>query len=107
MKRKEKSGMLITGEVEPWDGSFSYYIISLMLVCAIAGVLIPRNLWMVFIGVFMGQMIYMLIFIPSGPLLPFGMILLAGYSIISFGAALFAARIKDGTHNPRLYPATR
>jgi hypothetical protein len=88
---------LITGNVEPWDGGFPYYIMALILVGAIIGGLIPRNLWMVFIGVYLGQMIYMLIFIPSGPLLPLGMILLAGYSMISFVAALFAARIRRST----------
>ena len=61
------------------------------------GGLIPKHLWTVFLGVVVGQILYMLIFIPSGPLLLIGIVFLMGYGLISLIAAIFAARLRRGT----------
>ena len=88
---------LVTGEIEPWDADSQYYIVSLLVSGAIVGGLIPKNLWTVFLGVVIGQLIYILIFLPSGPLLSLGIIILGGYALFSLIAAIFAARLRRGT----------
>ena len=87
----------VTGEIEPWDADSPYYIISLILAGAIVGWLIPKHLWTVFLGVIVGQIIYMLIFIPSGPLLLIGIVFLVGYGLFSLIAAMFVAKLKRDT----------
>ena len=87
----------VTGEIEPWDADSPYYIVSLILAGTIVGGLIPKHLWTVFLGVVVGQIIYMLIFIPSGPLLLIGIVFLVGYGLLSLIAAIFAARFRRGT----------
>lgn len=87
----------VTGEIEPWDADSPYYVVSLILAGSIVGGLIPKHLWTVFLGVVAGQIIYMFVFIPSGPLLLIGIVFLVGYGLISLIAAIFAARFRRGT----------
>jgi hypothetical protein len=84
----------VTGEVEPWDADVKYYILSLFGVGIITGAVIPKNVWLVYLGVVFGQLLYMIIFIGSGPLLPLGVIVLCGYALISFAGAAFVARFR-------------
>jgi hypothetical protein len=80
--------------VEFWDADLKYYILSLLGVAVIVGGLFPKNVWFVHLGVVFGQLLYMIIFIGSGPLLPLGVIVLCGYGFISFASAAFVARLR-------------
>lgn len=79
----------ITKAVEPWDADSPYYIVSLFVTGAAVGFLFPRHIVATFLGIAAGQLVYLLAFVPSGPLLPLGSLFLLGYSLLSvFGAAL-------------------
>ena len=85
---------LITGELEPWDSESPYYFTALLISGIIVGALIPRHVWAVFIGIVIGQLIYMLIFLPLGPLMGIGVVVMALYGLLSLTGAIFAARIR-------------
>lgn len=87
---------VITGQVEPWDAESPYYFVSLLVAGAIVGAVIPRHVWVVFLGVVAGQVIYMLIFLPAGPLVPLGMVFLAGYGFLSLLGAALGAGLRRG-----------
>ena len=87
---------VITGEIEPWDAESPYYFVSLLVAGLIVGALIPRHVWAVLLGIVVGQLIYMLIFLPLGPLTPLGIIFMAVYGLLSLIGAAFAARLRRG-----------
>lgn len=81
----------IVGNAEPWDAESFYYVLALLAVGLLLGVVRPRRFWMHYVGVFFGQLIYMLLFLPLGPLIAIGLVFLAGYSLLSLvGAAVGA-----------------
>lgn len=85
---------IITETVEPWDADAPYYLVSLFFVGGVLGLLCPRHIWLAFLGIVVGQLVYMLIVLPSGPLLPLGVLFVLGYGLISlFGLAL-ASRVR-------------
>jgi hypothetical protein len=83
-----------TGYPEPWDADSPYYFVSLFVMGALLGWLYPRNVWTVFLGIVFGQLIYMLVFLPSGPLLPLGIIFLFTFSVLSLAGAAITSRIR-------------
>ena len=85
---------IVTGSAEPWDADSPYYFISLFAGGALLGWLYPRNIWTVFLGIMFGQLVYFLVFLPSGPLLPLGIIFLFGFGVLSLAGAALASRIK-------------
>lgn len=87
---------VVTGAVEPWDADSPYYFISLFAAGAFLGGLFPRHVWVVFPGIVAGQLIYMLAFLPRGPLLPLGILFLVGYGVLSLVGAALVARIRRG-----------
>ena len=90
---------LVTGSVEPWDAESTYYIISLCLVGAVVGFLYPQQFWVAFPGVVAGQLIYLHVFLPSGPLLLLGVLFLLGYGVLPLIAALLAGMIRQRYRN--------
>ena len=85
---------LITGELEPWDSESLYYFTALLIAGIIVGALIPRHVWAVLIGIVIGQLIYMLIFLPLGPLVGVGIVIMPLYGLLSLIGAIFSARIR-------------
>lgn len=85
---------LVTGSPEPWDAESPYYIVSLCLAGAAFGVLYPQHAGLVFPGMVAGQLVYLLVFLPSGPLLPLGVLFLLGYGMLPFLAAVLASRVR-------------
>lgn len=85
---------IVTGTVEPWDADSPYYFISLFFVGALLGWLYPQNIWTVFLGIVFGQLVYLLVFLPSGPLLLLGIIFLFSFGVLSLAGAALASRIK-------------
>jgi hypothetical protein len=54
-----------TGQVEPWDSLSSYYAIALLMAGAFAALPGPRYWWLVPIGVFTGEHLYMWTLLPE------------------------------------------
>lgn len=73
---------LVTGELEPWDSSSFYLPIAVALTSLLLGFLFPRSFAVSAFGVTIGQMLYMAVFLPTGPLVVFGLLMLAGYGLL-------------------------
>ena len=85
---------VVTGSAEPWDAESPYYFVSLFVAGAIVGLLCPRHIWSAFLGIVVGQLVYLLVFLPSGPLLPLGVLFLLGYGLLSLLGAVLASRLR-------------
>ena len=90
---------LITGKLEPWDAESPYYFVSLLVSGVIVGALIPKHVWAVLLGIVIGQSIYMMLFLPLGPLIGIGIVMMPLYGLLSLIGAVFAARIRRGYIN--------
>jgi hypothetical protein len=88
------ASLVVTGSAEPWDAESQYYFVSLFVAGAIVGFLCPRNLWSAFLGVVAGQLVYLLVFLPSSPLLPLGIVFLLGYGLLSLLGAVLASKLR-------------
>jgi hypothetical protein len=86
---------VVAGFAEPWDADSLYYFVSLFVAGAIVGLLCPRHIWSAFSGIVVGQLIYLLLFLPSGPLLPLGLVFLLGYGLLSLLGAVLASRFRN------------
>ena len=73
----------ITGEVEPWDAFPLFYLVSLSIVGFIAAIPKSASLTSIYVGVIVGQFLYMLVFLPVGPLILIGVFSLALYSLLT------------------------
>jgi len=62
----------LSGELEPWDSESFYYIGSLFIGGIILGLYNTEELWGYGFGIFLGQLIYSLLFLPLGPLILIG-----------------------------------
>jgi hypothetical protein len=90
----------ITKAAEPWDADSSYYVVSLFVAGVVLGLLFPRYFVATFLGIVVGQLGYLMVFLPSGPLLMLGSLFLLGYSLISvFGVVLgsYFRQLQHGT----------
>ena len=84
----------VTGVTEPWDAQSAYYFVALFASGLLVGALVPRHSWLAWVGVVVGQLIYMLAFLPKGPLLPLGLIFLFAYGILTFVGAWVSAKFR-------------
>jgi hypothetical protein len=85
---------LITEAVEPWDAESPYYFLSLFVAGGLVGLLCPRHIWVAYLGIVVGQLAYMLIALPSGPLLPIGVLFLFGYGVLSLLGLVVASLVR-------------
>lgn len=77
----------VTGHIEPWDAENAYYPATLFVAGLVLGAIGPRALWAHAAGIVLGQLLYMLVFLPIGPLLLLGVVFLAVYSLLTLGGA--------------------
>ena len=84
----------VTGRREPWDADSPFYLAGLMIAGAVAGVLTPKPIWALYAGAVAGQLSYQVLFLKVGPLLPLGVLFLAGYCIVFLAAAVLAGYIR-------------
>lgn len=87
----------VTGHAEPWDaegwsGVGSYYHVALLIAGALAACVWPPGFVIGALGVYVGQVAYMLLFLNAGPLLPVGIVMLAGQTSFALvgGMATYA-----------------
>ena len=84
----------LTGQREPWDAEFPFYFAALLVAGVIAGVLAPKPLWAHYLGAFIGQLGYELIFLKVGPLFVLGAVFLLGYCLVFLAAAAIAGYLR-------------
>lgn len=85
----------ITGLSEPWDSESPYYVGGLAVAGAISGAISAKPLWAHYIGAIVGQALYMLVFLPLGPLVVLGLGFMAAFSAIFMGAAAGGAALRE------------
>lgn len=73
---------LLANRREPWDVDGSFYIVALLIAGIVAGAIAPRPLWAHYVGSFIGQLGYELIFLRIGPLVIIGAVLLLFYCAV-------------------------
>ncbi len=83
----------ITGHTEPWDADSSFYFVSLLVAGTFLGLTRPRHIWCHPVGIFIGQLLYILIFMPVGPLIGVGVLFLVMFSALSFVGAFLGSRL--------------
>ena len=89
----------LTGKAEPWDADSPYYFVALAVAGIVSGVVIPKHLWAHYVGAIIGQAAYGLAFLKVGPLFVVGLLFLAVYSVIFFGAAGIASSFRKERSN--------
>jgi len=83
-----------TGRREPWDADSSFYVFGLMMAGAVAGALTPKPIWALYLGAIAGQLLYQVLFLRVGPLLPLGALFLVGYCFIFLATAALVGYIR-------------
>ncbi|MGB8716505.1 MAG: hypothetical protein WCD66_09090, partial [Rhodanobacteraceae bacterium] len=76
----------LTGRSEAWDAP-GYYFPALVVAGVLSAWLVRRPLWALYLGAVLGQSLYMVVFLPVGPLLPIGIGVLLVFSLIFLAAA--------------------
>jgi len=77
---------LFVNEVEPWDAP-GYYVVAILATGVAIGALRTVRWWLLWTGLAVGQLMYLLAFLPIGPLLPLGVLFLAAYSLLGLATA--------------------
>jgi len=85
---------LISGRAEPWDATNHYYPIALAVAGALSGALTSRVRWAYFLGCIVGQLLFEVIFLKTGPLVVVGVIFMALYGVVFVAAALLASYLR-------------
>ena len=80
----------VTEQREPWDAPLGYYIAALIVTGFVAALLSPRHFWLAPVGIYLGQSVYAVAFLPTGPMLPFGLVLGLGFCILALAGAVGA-----------------
>lgn len=83
-----------SGQAEPWDGDGLYYSGALFTAGVLSGFIVPRPLWAQYLGVIVGQVLYLLLFLPIGPLLAVGLVFLLLWSLLFLAGAYAGARLR-------------
>ncbi|WP_312571671.1 hypothetical protein [Stutzerimonas balearica] len=83
-----------SGQAEPWDGDGLYYSGALFTAGVLSGFIVPRPLWVQYLGVIVGQVLYLLLFLPIGPLLAVGLVFLLLWSLLFLAGAYAGARLR-------------
>lgn len=84
----------VTGRKEPWDADGIFYVCALVGAGLIAGAVSPKPLWAHYVGSFIGQLGYELLFLKVGPLLVLGAGFLIGYCLVFLGGAFAGGRVR-------------
>ena len=85
---------LVTGHAEPWDADSLFYVAALAAAGFIVGWLCPQKIWPILPGLAMGQFAYILVFMPKGPLIAIGFVVLFIYGLVGIAAAFVSSRLR-------------
>jgi hypothetical protein len=81
---------LVTGEQEPWDAPLGYYVYALVVAGFTAAWIWPSRFWLAALGVYVGQCVYALVFLPGGPLWMVGLVSGLVFSLFALLGATIA-----------------
>lgn len=95
----------VTGHAEPWDAAGAFYVVALLVAGAITGWLFPRTIAPILPGIALGQFVYMVLFLPSGPLWFVGFVALFIYGMFALAGAFAGSRLRRLWH--RVGPTLR
>ena len=84
----------VTGMAEPWDAETPYYFTCLFVAGFITGIICPRHIWGAFLGIVIGQLLYMLIFLPLGPLIVIGIPVMFAFGLLALVGIFLGVRIR-------------
>ena len=84
----------LSGSAEPWDADNSFYPVALIVTGVLVGGILQKPLWALYIGAVGGQLLYMLVFLTSGPLLVLGIAFLFAYALLYLAGAIVGAVIR-------------
>jgi len=84
----------MTGHVEPWDAGGLYYPVALALGGGLCGSVSPKPLWPLYVGCVAGQTLYLLGWLPTGPLLPVGLVFVLLCSLVFLVGAYVGSRAR-------------
>ncbi|VEF15294.1 Uncharacterised protein [Stutzerimonas stutzeri] len=84
-----------SGQAEPWDSEGLYYSGALFTAGVLSGFIVPRPLWAQFLGGVVGQVLYLLLFLPLSPLLAVGLAFLLLWSLLFLAGAYAGARLRS------------
>jgi len=84
----------MTGHVEPWDACGLYYTAALALGGCLCGSIAPKPLWPLYAGCVAGQTLYLLGWLPTGPLLPVGLVFVLLCSLVFLVGAYVGSRAR-------------
>lgn len=84
----------MTGHVEPWDAGGLYYTAALALDGCLCGSIAPKPLWPLYVGCVAGQTLYLLGWLPTGPLLPVGLVFVLLCSLVFLVGAYVGSRAR-------------
>ncbi len=85
---------MVTGHVEPWDAGRLYYTLALALGGGLCGSVTPKPLWPLYVGCVAGQILYLLGWLPTGPLLPVGLMFVLLWSLVFLVSAYVGSRAR-------------
>lgn len=97
---------LVTGHVEPWDAGGLYYTLALALGGGLCGSVTPKPLWPLYVGCVAGQILYLLGWLPTGPLLPVGLMFVLLWSLVFLVGAYVGSQAR-ATWQARKHQAPR
>ncbi|HET8578421.1 MAG TPA: hypothetical protein VFO18_15105 [Methylomirabilota bacterium] len=88
---------VVTGRKEPWDAAGPYYLLALLVSGFLVGFATRGSgssaFVTTFVGLFLGQLLYMLAFLRIGPLIVIGLGFLGVYSGLGALAAVGGSRV--------------
>lgn len=85
---------LLTGHVEPWDAGGLYYNVALALGGGLCGSVSPKPLWPLYVGSVAGQVLYVLGWLPAGPLFLVGLMFVLLWSLVFLAGAHVGSRAR-------------
>jgi hypothetical protein len=85
---------VVTGQAEPWDAGGAYYASALVLAGLVAGFAFSAPLWLFYLGSIAGQLLYMVVFLPAGPLVVVGIGFLLVWSLLFLAGAWAGSRLR-------------
>jgi len=81
----------VTGYTVPWDAQSGFYPLVLLISGVISGLIVPRRLGTLYIGVVGGQLFYIFMILQAGALVGPTLLFLPAYALVlAFGAWISA-----------------
>lgn len=85
----------IGGSQEAWDAKNFYYFAALGFGGFGCTLVFPKHLLATLVGMYLGQLGYMLLFLPRGPLMVLGAIFLVGYTALAVAGGVAAILLRS------------